>query len=175
MTESPWNSLEMVKITASLITPILVLVLGIVINNSIKNSERSTSLRSEIYTKIGGDLNDIYSYLAFVGAWKEITPLEIMSKKRAVDKAIYTYKPFFSDELFATYNKFMDEAFKPFGEAGTDAKIRSDIKTGDGDRAVHSKGWKKEWESRFTKERNKQEQREAYNDFLEQLVRDLKL
>ena len=88
---------------------------------------------------------------------------------------MYTYKPFFSNELFNTYAKFMDEAFAPYGGAGKDARIRSDIKTNDGDRAIHSKGWKQEWEDRFTKERNKKEQREAYLQFLEQLARDLSL
>ena len=62
-----------------------------------------------------------------------------------------------------------------FGGAGKDVRIRSDIKTGDGDRTIHSKEWKPEWEERFTKERNKKEQREAYSHFLEQLARDLKL
>ena len=175
MSKTTWNSLEIAKLSASLITPILVLILGIVINNSINNAERSTSLRSEIYKTVGGDLNDIYSYLSFVGGWKEHTPLEIIMKKRAVDKAMYTYKPFFTDELFSTYNKFMDEAFAPFGEPGKDAKIRSDIKTADGDRTIHSKDWKPEWEDRFTKERNKAEQREAYLKFLDQLANDLKL
>lgn len=175
MSESPWSSLEIAKIAVSLITPVLVLILGIAINNSIKTAERSTSLRSEIYKTVGGDLNDIYSYLAFVGGWKDFTPIEIIEKKRSVDKAIYTYKPFFSNELFSTYQQFMNEAFAAYGGAGNDARIRSDIKTSDGDRTIHSKEWKAEWEDRFTKERNKQAQMEAYNHFLEQLARDLKL
>ena len=125
MTERLWNSLEIAKISASLITPMLVLFLGIVINNSIKKAERSTSLRSEIYQTVGGDLNDIYSYLSFVGGWKENTPLEIIEKKRAVDKAMFTYRPFFTKELFTTYETFMKEAFDPFSGAGKDARIRS--------------------------------------------------
>lgn len=175
MCDSPWNSLEITKILVSLMTPILVFILGLVINNSIKSTERSTSLRSEIYKSIGIDLNDIYSYLAFVGGWKETTPLEIINRKRAVDKAMYTYKPFFSEELFGTYEKFMNEAFATYGGAGTDAKIRSDIITDDGDRSKHSTKWEPEWEKRFTKERNKQEQEKAYNDFLTQLARDLQV
>lgn len=171
----PWNSLEIAKLAASLITPILVLILGIVINNSIKSGERSTALRSEIYKTVGGDLNDIYSYLAFVGRWKDMTPLEIIAKKRAVDKAMYTYRPFFSNELFRTYETFMSEAFEPYGGAGEDARIRSDIATGDGDRRIHGKEWRNEWEDRFTKERNKSAQQEAYHQFLEQLARDLGL
>lgn len=172
---SLWNSLEIVKLAVSLVTPVLVLILGIVINNSIKSSERATSFRSEIYKTVGGDLNDIYSYLAFVGSWKEMTPLEIVAKKRAVDKAMYTYRPFFTNELFHTYETFMDEAFASFGGAGMDARIRSDIETGDGNRRIHGKEWQDEWENRFTKERNKEAQSEAYNQFLEQLARDLAL
>ncbi|PKD39129.1 hypothetical protein CWO84_15480 [Methylomonas sp. Kb3] len=171
----PWESLEIAKLGVSLVTPVLVLILGIIINNSIKTSERATALRSEIYKTVGGDLNDIYSYLAFVGCWKEMTPLEIIAKKRAVDKAMYTYKPFFSNELFHTYETFMEEAFAPYGGSGKDARIRSDISTADGDRQSHSKEWEVEWGDRFTKERNKLAQDQAYNRFLEQLARDLAL
>lgn len=126
---SPWSSLEKTKLAISILTPLLVLVLGIVINNSVKTAERSTGLRSEIYKQVGGDLNDIYSYLAFVGGWKSLSPPDIIDRKRAVDKAMYTYKPFFSKELFATYERFMSEAFAPYGRAGQDALIRSDIST----------------------------------------------
>ena len=171
-----WESLEIAKLAVSVLTPVLVLVLGIIINNSIRSAERSTSLRSDIYRTIGGDLNDIYSYLAFVGGWKELTPTDVITRKRAVDKAMYTYKPFFSEELFETYQAFMREAFAPYGAPGTDARIRSDIATADGDRRIHTlKGWEAGWDDRFTKERNKEAQRAAYDRFLEQLARDLKL
>ena len=174
--KSPWNSLEKAKIAVSAITPILVLTLGIIINNSVKEGERSTALRSEIYKNVGGDLNDIYCYLSFVGGWKEMTPIDIIVRKRAVDKAMYTYRPFFSKELFSTYERFMAEAFKPYGRPGKDARIRSDIETPDGDRRIHgTKSWDSSWEDRFTNERNKDAQREAYTKFLEQMARDLRL
>jgi hypothetical protein len=176
MDNSSWSSLETAKLAVSILTPLLVLVLGIVINNSVKTAERSTGLRSEIYKQVGGDLNDIYSYLAFVGGWKNLTPADVIDRKRAVDKAMYTYKPFFSKELFATYERFMGEAFKPYGGPGMDARIRSDILTEDGDRRKHGTNpWDPSWEHRFTTERNKEAQRQAYEQFLEQLARDLKL
>ncbi len=172
---SPWDSLEIAKLLASLVTPVLVLILGILINNSIKSGDRATAWRSEIYKTVGGDLNDIYAYLAFIGAWKEMTPLDIIAKKRAVDKAMYVYGPFFSEELFRTYQTFMEEAFAPYQGPGLDARIRSAIETGDGNRRVHGREWRAEWEDAFTKERNKSLQKEAYNQFLEQLARDLAL
>jgi hypothetical protein len=171
----PWNSLEIAKLVASLITAVVVLILGIAINNSIKSGERAIALRSDIYKTIGGDLNDIYAYLEFVGRWKEMTPSDVIAKKRAVDKAMYTYRPFFSDELFHTYETFMDEAFRSYGKAGKDARIRSDISTPDGDRKIHGREWQADWEDSFTKERNKKAQKDAYNRFLEQLARDLAL
>ena len=176
MTDVQWNSLEIAKLAVSALTPVLVLVLGVIVNNSIKSAERSTELRSDIYRSIGGDLNDIYSYLAFIGGWKELTPADVIARKRAVDKAMYTYRPFFSRELFDTYARFMREAFAPFGPPGTDARIRSDIKTDDGDRRIHTlKGWEARWDEAFTKEPNKKAQQDAYERFLEQLARDLKL
>lgn len=176
MTNLSWTSLEIAKLAVSILTPVLVLALGIIINNSIKSGERSTSLRSDIYRSIGGDLNDIYSYLAFVGGWKELNPADVIARKRAVDKAMYTYRPFFSKELFDTYETFMREAFAPYGAPGTDARIRSDIATADGDRQIHTlKEWQAGWKDRFTKERNKDAQRAAYDKFLQQLARDLKL
>jgi hypothetical protein len=70
----------------------------------------------------------------------------------------------------------MKEAFSPYGSPGQDARIRSDISTEDGDRRKHSvKTWDQAWEDRFTKENNKKVQQKAYDQFLQQLARDLKL
>jgi hypothetical protein len=174
--QAPWNTLELAKLAISAITPLILFFLGTSINRSLKNAERATGLRSEIYKTVGGDLNDIYSYLAFVGGWKDLTPSDVISRKRSVDKAMYTYKPFFSKQLFATYERFMHEAFSTFGGAGQNARIRSDIETTDGSRRTHCHHpWQAAWEECFTKERNSDAQRQAYDQFLAQLARDLKL
>ncbi|BCA53757.1 hypothetical protein W02_08970 [Nitrospira sp. KM1] len=170
------SNLDIVKLAIDALTPILVLILGIRVNTSLKKSERSTDLRSEIYKTIGVDLNDIYCYLSFVGGWKELTPIDVITRKRSVDRAIFTYRPFFSEELFTTYQKFMHESFKPFGGPGTDACIRSDVESPKGDRRSHGlKTWDPAWENRFTKEQNHKAQEEAYAKFLKQLARDLKI
>lgn len=169
------NKFEVLKLAVSALTPILVLVLGLIINNSVKNNERSTALRSEIYKSVGGDVNDIYCYLSFVGGWKELTPIDVMAKKRSVDRAMFTYRPFFSKELFATYEQFMKEAFATYSAPGADARIRSVLETPNGDRRKHGVKWDPSWEDRFTKERNNEAQQQAYTQFLKQLARDLKL
>ena len=116
-----YSNLDIARLAIDALTPILVLVLGILVTSSLKKGERSTDLRSEIYKTIGMDLNDIYCYLSFVGGWKELSPIDVIARKRSVDRAIFTYRPFFSEELFLTYQKFMHESFKPYGGAGVDA------------------------------------------------------
>lgn len=172
---SPWNSLEIAKLSVSAFMTILVFSLGIVINNSIKSEERSIALRSDIYRSIGGDLNDIYCYLEFVGNWKDLTPNDVIAKKRAADRTMYTYRPFFSRKLFDRYEAFMNEAFAAYGEPGKDARIRADIASANGDRRTHTmKGWDPLWEDRFTQGDSKA-QYEAYIRFMEQLKTDLRL
>lgn len=172
---TPWNSLEITKVIISALTPLLLFTLGILINSSVKTEDRSIALRSEIYRTIGGDLNDIYCYIAFVGNWKELTPNEVIAKKRAADRTMYTYRPFFSQELFDRYETFMNEAFAPFSEAGKDARIRADIESANGDRRKHSaKGWDASWEDRFV-HGDRTAQQEAYFRLLQQLKADLKL
>src|SRR6188472_3625982 len=126
---SSYSNLDIVRLAIDALTPILVLVLGIFVTSSLKKGERSTDLRSEIYKTIGMDLNDIYCYLSFVGGWKELSPIDVIARKRSIDRAIFTYRPFFSSKPFITYQKFMHEAFKPFSGPGTDACIRSDIES----------------------------------------------
>ena len=59
---------------------------------------------------------------------------------------------------------------------GQDAKIRSDISTQVGDRRAHcSKIWEDAWKHQFTKECDDMAQQVAYEKFMEQLARDLKL
>lgn len=171
-----WNSLEVANLLVGALTPILLLIMGIVINRSVRTSERSTALRSEIYKEVGGDINDIFSYLSFVGGWKELTPADVIARKRAVDKAMHTYRPFFSEELFRTYLHFMEESFGTFAGPGQDAKIRSVLATELGDRRLHGRAtWDPSWDALFTGEQHKKDQQEAYDRFLRQLARDLRL
>ena len=167
-----WNSLEVAKLAVSAMTPILVCILGVSINSSIK----TVDLRREIYKEVGSSLNDIYCYTAFIGQWKELTPLDVLARKRRVDAAIYTYKPFFSKALLTAYNNYMEASFATYGEAGSDAQIQSAVVTADGDRTRHSlRSWDPLWEKRFTQKENRAQQQITYDAFIGQLAKDLNL
>lgn len=142
-----------------------------------KTGERSVALRSDVYKNIGGNLNDIHSYLNFFGSWKELKPDDVIKRKREIDRQMYTYEPFFTKKMFETYKLYMNAAFLPYArEPGKDAKIRSVIESIDGNRRVHGpKPWQDEWTSAFTNEDNRAKQNAAYQDFLAQLKKDLKL
>lgn len=122
--------IEYAKLLASLITPVVILVLGIWVKRIAIEYERRISLndriiekRVNIYETIGKDLNDIYVFLIQVGQWKELTPMEVIKKKRNVDKIMYINRPYWSDSAFDSYAAFMAASFETWTGVGEDAKI----------------------------------------------------
>ena len=127
--------LEIIKIIASISTPIIILVLGAWAKNVAIDYERRASLnnrviekRVELYEKVDEDLNDIFVYLTQVGNWKELTPQMVVEKKRRVDKIMYTSRPYWSDVAFQAYSEFMNSAFETYTGIGEDAKFRTETR-----------------------------------------------
>lgn len=120
--------IEYAKLLASLITPMVILVLGIWVKRIAIEYERRISLndriiekRVNIYEMIGKDLK--YVFLIQVGQWKELTPMEVIKKKRNVDKIMYINRPYWSDSAFDSYTAFMAAGFETWTGVGEDAKI----------------------------------------------------
>jgi hypothetical protein len=113
-----------------------------------------TKQRIAIWDKVAGDINDIYCYFLFVGDWKHLTPDDIIQRKRSLDKTMYSYRPFFTDEFFGKYMNFIDSTYKPFGGWEKDAKLRTaPVRPSDND---SDKG-------RFTNEDNRKAIFESYS------------
>jgi hypothetical protein len=124
--------IEFIKLLSSFVTPVVILVLGIWAKGIATEHARRISLndriiekRVQIYEAIGKDLNDIYAFLFQVGQWKELSPLDIVKKKRNIDKIMYINRPYWSDVAFDTYCAFMASAFETWTGVGEDAKIRT--------------------------------------------------
>lgn len=116
------------------ITPVVILVLGIWAKNIATKHENRTSLhnrviekRVDVYELVGKDLNDIFCFVVRVGNWKQLTPEEIVKKKRAVDQLMYINRPYWSDKSFTSYTSFMTSAFEVYSGSGQDAKIKADF------------------------------------------------
>ncbi len=123
-----WNSLEKTKLVVSALVPILILFFGFwlgLIESNRENQSRVADLRFEVFKDVGKEVNTIYSYLLYVGSWKEMTPVDVLESKRKADTVFYTYSALFSREFKASYNNFMKEAFKTRNGWGMDAKLRT--------------------------------------------------
>src|SRR3954468_11754522 len=95
-TASLWNSLEVVKLAASLLTPTLLLILGIWVNRIAKRFEATQWANQKVVAKplaiddeLAPLLNKLLCFYTYVGDWKELTPPDIIQTKRTVDKVFY--------------------------------------------------------------------------------------
>lgn len=144
---------QYIDLIAKLILPVVLLMLGIWAKKIATNHEKRVSLderviekRVEIYEAVGKDLNDIYVFLIQVGHWKELTPQDIIQKKRQVDKTMYIHRPYWSAEMFESYMNFMSAGFDAWNGSTEDAKIRTSSR-----QFERLPNWNDTWESFFTK------------------------
>ncbi len=138
-----WNSLEIAKIVAGILTPLAILFFTIQTNRTQsevvsakvaavqkETHERErfvqvTKQRIDLWSTISPLMNDLYCYFLYVGYWKEINPDQVIATKRKLDKLINSNRPFFSPDFSAKYNAFMSSAFKTQNDWGEDAKLKS--------------------------------------------------
>ena len=189
--QSPWNSLEVVKLIASLATPIAVAIAGYFvwsaqqriveqaqatqamqqqrIVDEQKERERIREFRIEIYKSAGPLLNDIYVYHFHLGRWRELSPLKVIEKKRDLDALMYSHESLLSREFFSRYRNFMDQAFAPAQDWQSDVQIRTTTKCRIPTQDVDATRWK----VHFTEHDNREQVCLAYRNLLEQLSSEL--
>jgi hypothetical protein len=93
-----------------------------------REHERLTAVikqRVALWDQISGNLNDVYCYFLFVGQWKQLSPDDVIARKRSLDKTMYSYRPFFSDAFFERYLAFVAASFRTYGGFGEDAQLRT--------------------------------------------------
>jgi hypothetical protein len=153
----PWNSLEIVKLLVGALTPVSVVVLGWFVSRRLKrielvqwSNQKLIEKRLQVYDSIAPLLNRLLCFFTWVGDWKDISPEELIRAKRELDKVVNVYRHLFEDEVYKAYQAYIHLLFKTFMGAGVDARIRSFIKSPDGDRTSHcSYVWKTEWSQKF--------------------------
>jgi hypothetical protein len=143
---------DIIKLLLEIITPVVVLFLGIKVNRILKKQEnifwtnqKILEKRIEIYDNVIFMLNDIYCFHCYIGNWKELSPVEIIEDKRKLDKIMNSYAPLFKNELLDDYNAFIEECFTTFSGWGNDAQIKSLYAK----REKYNKTWEKTWSKMF--------------------------
>lgn len=152
-----WPSLEIAKLSAGLLTPLVVVGFGWILNRRLKNIEQSQwqsrkiiEKRLELYDAIAPELNKLYCFFRWIGYWKEISPTDAISSKRNLDKTINIYRHLLNEEFYDAYNAFIHTIFRTYQGPGLDAKLVSRISGPNGDRMIHSNyEWDSNWNSLF--------------------------
>jgi len=179
-TEQLWNSLEVVKLIISILTPIIIAFIAFRFNKVLKKldkkqwtNQKIVEKRIEIYDKIVPKLNDMLCFYCYVGNWKELSPLDIVQIKRELDKEINIYAPLFSDNLLNNYNEFINLCFESFTGWGNNAKIKSKY----GHRQDHYIGWDSDWEKCFNTEEVIEPKilRKKYSELMEVFRTDMEI
>jgi hypothetical protein len=148
-----WNSLEIAKFIVSIVTPLIVLLLGVWINRRLKilehlqwANQKLIDKRLKIYEELIPLLNDILCYFTYIGCWKELEPTKVIKLKRTVDKIVYVNSPLFVKEFLEKYNNFIGLCYSTYSGWGNDAKLRTAFHR----RKESCEDWNSEWENSFT-------------------------
>jgi hypothetical protein len=171
METATWNSLEVTKLVVGALVPVSVAMLGFLLTRVMKQIEASQWLnqkliekRIELLGQLFPDLNDLYCYFDW-GGWKELSPSEIILRKRKLDRRIYANHPFFSTDMIQEYEAFIKALFKTFYAPGADAPLRTSIRSKDGDRGrSYPKQWSMSWANLFVADEADQTDRETTKD-----------
>ncbi|MBN8787574.1 MAG: hypothetical protein J0I84_10830 [Terrimonas sp.] len=196
-TSNAWNSLELVKLIASLSLPVVLFFVSSnassrlkeIENNqkiiadqnrtAIENNQRIYDMRFSIYKQISFRLNEIYCYFTYIGKWKELSPVRLIENKRFCDEIMYSNQSLFNPDFFKVYNDFMDISYKAYSGQGQDAKLRTDMST---HKNYYKCGtWEDSWGDMFQIEDGSNELgirkdiHKKYNDLLTGLTKELNI
>ena len=131
-----WNSVQIVTLIVSALTPITVVVLGVMFARASRRIEQVqwanqtvVTRRLDIFDKLAPGLNQLLCFATFVGGWKEIGPTQAIGIKRTLDEIMYANRVLFSEELFAACHRFMSTLFAMYATTGADAKVKAPIES----------------------------------------------
>jgi hypothetical protein len=165
--DNPWNSLEVVKVLTSSLTPLVVAGVGVYIHRLTKRFEnlqwRNQKLvekRLMIYDELAPMFNDNLCYFTFVGNWQERKPTDVIASKRVIDQRMYLAAPLFSPCFFTTCKEFQDLCFEQYTGWGNKAKLKTKFERR---RDAWGADWEQAWDSLFSSKVSDPEQvRMAY-------------
>lgn len=148
-----WNTLEIAKLLVSALTPLLLLLIGLWINRSLKRLEylqwtnqKVTEKRIAVFEELAPLLNDLLCYFTFVGCWKDLNVPEIIERKRKMDRIVHVNAPLFSKEFSDRYHDFIEACYSTYSGWGKDAKLRT---LPERRKAAAGGAWKPEWDGYF--------------------------
>ena len=153
---SSWNSLEVAKLAVAVLTPLLLVGLGVVINRAARRVEEAqwagrklVERRLELYDSMAPLLNDLYCFFECVGRFREVEPPKAVELKRELDKTFYVNRFLFTPAFSERYDDFMGACFKTFTGSGENAKLLAPVSKQERERGA---AWDSTWAALFVPE-----------------------
>lgn len=157
MSSTVWNSLEVAKLTISVLTPLSVLALGWFVNHRLKRldhaqwaNQKLIEKRLALYDRIAPLLNRLLCFHGWIGNWKDITPAQAIEAKRQLDLEVNIYRHLLDEDFYGEYQRYIALLFVTYNEPGHDARLRALVTGPDGDRARDARYvWDEAWMDSF--------------------------
>ncbi|MFL6797190.1 MAG: hypothetical protein ACJ8F3_07245 [Xanthobacteraceae bacterium] len=134
MMQGQLDWLEIARLGVAALTPIMTLVVGILVVHLGTRLDATKQLHAELLRKrlalfeeIAPKVNDIHCFFLAVGHWAELSPEEVIRRKRAIDRAIQVNRYLFRSEFWEAYQRFEQAHFEMFATVGQPAKLRIDM------------------------------------------------
>jgi hypothetical protein len=177
-----WTSLEIAKLAVSVVTPLLLVGIGFVINRGVRRIEnvewgnrKLIERRISLYDAMAPKLNDLYCFFRCVGSFREIDPPTALKRKRELDSYFHVNRFLFSPDFATQYHGFMDACFETYTGGGEDAKLKSDVEEQAFERGAEH--WDPSWTNYFVSDgrdlTNAGEIRSRYESLMASFSRDL--
>jgi len=133
MTAEPgW--LEFARLGVAALTPLMTLVVGVLVVHLGTKLDTTKQLHAELLRKrlhlfeeVAPRLNDIFCFFQAVGHWSELSPEEVIARKRAIDREIQVNRYLFRSEFWDAYRRFEESHFEMFTTPGRPARLRLDL------------------------------------------------
>ncbi|MDF8360190.1 hypothetical protein [Achromobacter anxifer] len=146
--------IERWKLLISILMSLVLLGLTWIVDNAVKERgaflERQNQILREkqrIYSNLGSNLNIIYVYVSDIGDYAKYTPLDVIGKKRDVDRQFWSYRPYWSDRTERCYLDFLNAAFQTYVGEAEDARLKASKSQ---KAKALGPGWQSAWDKHFT-------------------------
>jgi hypothetical protein len=175
--EADW--LEYTRVGISALTPIMTGVIGLIVLRLGTKLDTSKQLHQELLRKrlqlfedVAPKLNDIFCFYQSIGHWAELSPEEIIRRKRSIDRVIQVNRYLFRSDFWDEYRRFEEAHFEMFVAAGQPARLRLDMQHV---RKLVGHAFKDEWLPFVSaKPGDHEEQRRHYHALMEILGREVR-
>ncbi|MCK9900148.1 hypothetical protein CC117_12585 [Parafrankia colletiae] len=159
MDAGSWTGLEVAQLAATTLVPVSVAGIGFWISQITKRLEANQWLNQQLVERriifvdaVSARLNDLYCYYLWIGGWKEISPAEIITWKRELDRTFNINRPFLTQSCLDSYQAFIRTLFETYAAPGRDALLRTTIRSPNGDRsAAYPRTWQASWNAMFAR------------------------